>query len=133
LRVKAGERVRRGQILARIGNSGDSTGPHLHFQVSTESQPLAAEGLPYLIDEYCVTTASDGATERRTRELPLRDTLVDFGEINEASRKPEYGVANLTALKLPLMIDGGSSRVYGTSSVREGHIAVCDHSIKVGR
>jgi len=86
LRVKAGDRVRRGQILAQIGNSGDSNEPHLHFQVSNESWPLAAEGLPYLIDEYRVTTASDGATERRTRELPLKDTLVDFGGVHEAAR-----------------------------------------------
>jgi murein DD-endopeptidase MepM/ murein hydrolase activator NlpD len=81
LRVKAGDRVRRGQILARIGNSGDSTGPHLHFQVSTESQPLAAEGVPYLIDQYRVKSADD-VWQTHTRELPLRDMLIDFGQIH---------------------------------------------------
>jgi hypothetical protein len=86
LRVKAGERVRRGQILARIGNSGDSREPHLHFEVTTASRLAAGEGVPYLIDEYRVTAASDGATERRTRELPLKDMRVDFGGVHEAGR-----------------------------------------------
>lgn len=31
LRVKPGDRVRRGQVIGRLGNSGNSTGPHLHF------------------------------------------------------------------------------------------------------
>src|SRR5581483_367789 len=33
IRVKAGDRVRRGDILAKLGNSGNTTNPHLHFQV----------------------------------------------------------------------------------------------------
>jgi hypothetical protein len=84
--VKAGERVRRGQIVARIGNSGDSREPHLHFEVTTASRLAAGEGVPYLIDEYRVTAASDGITERRTRELPVKDMLVDFGGVHEAGR-----------------------------------------------
>jgi len=79
LRVETGDRVRRGQMLARIGDSGDAREPHLHFQVSTSSNPLAGEGVPYLVDRYRVESVHD-ASQIRTRELPLGDTLIDFGK-----------------------------------------------------
>jgi murein DD-endopeptidase MepM/ murein hydrolase activator NlpD len=58
--VKAGDRVRRGQAVARIGASGDAREPHLHFEVTTSSKLLAGEGVPYLIDRYRCKSASDG-------------------------------------------------------------------------
>ena len=78
LRVKTGDRVRRGQEIARIGNSGDSREPHLHLEVTDSSRFLAGEGVPYLIDWYR-TKSADGAWQVRRRELPLKDMLVDFG------------------------------------------------------
>src|SRR5690606_30765550 len=50
LRVKPGERVRRGQVLGLVGNSGNSVAPHLHFHVMDGPSPLDANGLPYAID-----------------------------------------------------------------------------------
>ena len=78
LRVKVGDRVRRGQLLARIGNSGDAREPHLHFQVTTAPDIVASEGVPYLIDHYRVKTES-GDWEVRTREFPVGNIVVDFG------------------------------------------------------
>lgn len=77
LRVKVGDHVRRGQVLARIGCSGDARGPHLHFQISTNPQFWAGEGVPYLIDHYRVESGSD-VTGARTHELPLDNFVVDF-------------------------------------------------------
>ena len=50
LRVKVGDRVKRGQVIALLGNSGNSTEPHVHFQIADGPSFLAAEGLPYAID-----------------------------------------------------------------------------------
>jgi hypothetical protein len=80
LRVKVGDRVRRGQVLARIGASGDAREPHLHFEVTTSPRLLAGEGVPYVIDRYSSKSTSEGPAELHTHELPLDKSVVIFGE-----------------------------------------------------
>jgi hypothetical protein len=82
LRVKAGDHVHRGQVLARIGSSGDSREPHLHFEVTNSSRPLAGEGVPYLIDRYRCVGAGGAPIELILHELPLNKSVVVFGEDN---------------------------------------------------
>ncbi|MBX5482030.1 MAG: M23 family metallopeptidase [Myxococcaceae bacterium] len=40
LLVQVGDVVRRGQVIARSGNTGRSTGPHLHYQLELHDQPV---------------------------------------------------------------------------------------------
>jgi hypothetical protein len=77
LRVKGGDSVRRGDVLGLLGNSGNSTGPHLHFHISDSEHPLAAEGLPYAIDTFDVRRSRD-TWERRENEMPVGKTVVRF-------------------------------------------------------
>ncbi|NDU73888.1 peptidoglycan DD-metalloendopeptidase family protein [Actinomadura sp. DSM 109109] len=47
LRVAKGDRVRAGDVLGEVGNSGNSSEPHLHFHLMDRPRPLAAAGLPF--------------------------------------------------------------------------------------
>ncbi|HVU50078.1 MAG TPA: M23 family metallopeptidase [Polyangia bacterium] len=76
LRAKLGEHVRRGQALGLVGNSGNSTEPHLHFQLS-DGPSMASEGLPYAFDRFEVRSPSGTATPRRN-ELPTQNEAVIF-------------------------------------------------------
>ena len=77
VRVKTGDRIRRGQVLGQVGCSGDAREPHLHFEITTSPRQLVGEGVPYVIESYRAKVG-DGPWQAHTRELPLRDRVVDF-------------------------------------------------------
>jgi hypothetical protein len=64
MRVKVGDRVTKGQPLAQLGNSGNSSEPHLHFHVCDANSSLVCDGLPYVLE--------------RTSTIPLKNDIVDF-------------------------------------------------------
>jgi murein DD-endopeptidase MepM/ murein hydrolase activator NlpD len=46
VRVKAGDKVRQGQVLGLLGNSGNSDAPHLHYQLMAAGVIYRSDGLP---------------------------------------------------------------------------------------
>lgn len=50
--VKAGAKVKRGDVLGKVGNTGNTQAPHLHLHVMDGPSPLASNGLPYVIDSF---------------------------------------------------------------------------------
>lgn len=64
VRVERGDRVQPGQVLGRLGNSGNTTAPHLHFQLSTSPILFGGTSLPYVFDRY---RRSGNLTERGDR------------------------------------------------------------------
>lgn len=93
VRVRVGQRVRRGQALARAGNSGNSSAPHLHFQLMSSNSPLGSNGIPYVFDDFELEGRVAGplreidetgrgalVPHRSTRrnQLPLTRTVMSF-------------------------------------------------------
>ena len=85
--VRVGDTVTRGQEIARLGNSGNSSAAHLHFQLSRTPLIFSSESVPYVFDEFTVVGSLDPKTGqligepspgRRQNALPLALTLIDF-------------------------------------------------------
>jgi hypothetical protein len=52
IRVHQGQRVQTGQMLGLLGNSGNTSGPHLHFQLMDRPSFLDADGLPFVLERF---------------------------------------------------------------------------------
>ena len=49
-RVRKGAVLTPGELIGRVGNSGNSTAPHLHFDVRDRPTDLDSTGLPFVFD-----------------------------------------------------------------------------------
>ena len=86
IRVSTGDIVKRGQVIGLVGNTGNSTEPHLHFHLSDGNSPLGSEGVPYGYDSMeivgrCRTFnlgCSREAPTVRHGEIPMESVLVRF-------------------------------------------------------
>jgi hypothetical protein len=68
--VTRGQQVRAGEVLGRVGHSGNSTAPHLHFHLMDSADPLQARGIPCAFSAYLVER--DGQWQRVERGIPHR-------------------------------------------------------------
>ena len=95
--VAPGDRVRRGDVLGLLGNSGNTSAPHLHFHLMDGTSVLGSSGLPYTYDAFSVVghidperfaaaTSLEGvwdehllpAPEPRVEQYPLDLDVLDF-------------------------------------------------------
>jgi hypothetical protein len=96
LLVHKGDHVKRGQALALLGNTGNTSAPHLHFHLMDGTSVLGSSGLPYVINHFEVAGQlpveqfnKDGLNgewskgllanpSSRKLEFPVDLTVVDF-------------------------------------------------------
>lgn len=60
VRVEKGDRVRQGDVIGRLGNSGATTGPHLHYHLMNGPVMLRSDGLPAQFENTCVPVPKPG-------------------------------------------------------------------------
>jgi hypothetical protein len=68
--VARGQQVRAGEVLGRVGHTGNSTAPHLHFHLMDSADPLRARGIPCAFAAYLVER--DGQWQAVERGIPHR-------------------------------------------------------------
>ena len=80
--VRLHQQVKRGAQLAQVGNSGNTTAAHLHFQVTDANSALAAEGVPFIFDRFRFLGYGKDFEEDhhpdlpRSRSLPMDDSVI---------------------------------------------------------
>ena len=52
LTVRVGTHVSRGMVIGKLGNSGNTSAPHLHFHMMNGRSVLGSDGLSYLVDDF---------------------------------------------------------------------------------
>ena len=97
VKVRPGDKVKKGAVLGKLGNTGNTSAPHLHFHIMNRPSPLVSDGLPYVIDAFDFAGQVDIAAfeaalgiegdwgkgriakpERREREFPLDVNIINF-------------------------------------------------------
>jgi hypothetical protein len=91
VQVKAGQAVKRGQLLGRLGQSGSTGAPHLHFHLADAPAFEGSEGIPYVFERFTVHgTENEGQilglgepwkaapATTHERQLPLNDVVIEF-------------------------------------------------------
>jgi Peptidase family M23 len=96
VKVAPGEKVKRGQVIGLLGNTGNTSAPHLHFHLMESPSVLCSSGIPYVLDsfalagqvpekEFAEATGVEGnwskgrtAPTPRKKEFPLDLNIVDF-------------------------------------------------------
>ena len=77
IRVKFGDKVRKGQVIGLLGNGGNSVGPHLHFHIGNQyaingGDLNGNEGLPFVFDSFKT------AGQEHRMEMPINNTVMQF-------------------------------------------------------
>jgi murein DD-endopeptidase MepM/ murein hydrolase activator NlpD len=95
--VRPSDHVKKGSVLGKLGNTGNTSAPHLHFHIMRGASVLGSDGVPYVIDRFEFAGQVDPVAfeaapgiegnwgqgrmkqpEHREREFPLNLNIIDF-------------------------------------------------------
>jgi hypothetical protein len=93
LKVKSGDQLKSGQVIAALGNSGNSDAPHLHFQVMDGPDPLGSNGLPFVFKSF-----------RLDSRLVSQDSVEPLIDGRPAALQPGFATRDQSEVS-PLVLD----------------------------
>lgn len=76
IQVTVGQSVKKGEVIGRVGHSGNSFAPHLHFQLMDSSDIATANGLPCAFEQYEVF--QDGKWKKVYKRIPTNKERIRF-------------------------------------------------------
>ena len=76
--VSAGSVIKKGQIIGKIGHSGNSMAPHLHFQLMDSPDMNTARGVPCAFERYEVL--QDNKWQLVTNGIPSNKDRIRFNK-----------------------------------------------------
>ena len=84
IRVHLHDQVHGGDVLGRLGNSGNATAPHLHFQLTDGNSVLQSEGVPFIFNKFTyLGPGSEYEADKhlsipRDHSIPGNNDVVEF-------------------------------------------------------
>lgn len=76
LTISVNQKVKKGDYLGNVGHSGNSTSPHLHFQVMDSDNFKKANGIPCQFEEY--ERYQQGVWKNVTNQIPSDQEIIRF-------------------------------------------------------
>jgi murein DD-endopeptidase len=81
IKVAPQQQVRRGAVMARLGNSGQATAPHLHLQMTDGPLPLESEGVPFVFERFTDFGPGETYEANKHPSIPRKHALPGKDEV----------------------------------------------------
>lgn len=85
VRVRAGQQVAAGDVLGEVGNSGNTSEPHLHVQLMDQARPQRAAGIPFRWSDLDISAdVVDGSWSARPVSRAIEPGVPANGQVFDA-------------------------------------------------